>query len=296
MTALTKVEKFDHTVSTTSFSGSEIELIRDTICKGGTPEEFNLFLNVCKMTGLNPFVKQIYAIKRWDNNLKREAMTPQTSIDGFRLIADRTGRYCPGREPTYEYNTDGSLKKATAYLKKQTMDGTWQEVSAHAFYDEFCQKYKDKQTQQMKPTAFWQNMGHNQLAKCAETLAIKKAFPAETAGLQGQETMEQAYIESDPEENINTRKLNVKQIYTKKINTNQALELAHTLAHCSEIVQKNFMEYIKTKFKIQLLDDLPESEYEKTKNMLSMRRDEYQTEKAKNDDKVDEDTGEVVDE
>jgi hypothetical protein len=68
----------------------------------------------------------------------------------------------------------------------------------------------------------------------------------------------------------------VKQLY---ISTDQAIELSSILAKCSPEVQKNFVEYIKLKFKIELLDELPESEYEKHKNMLTMRATEYQKEK-----------------
>lgn len=166
---------------------SKIELLKTTICKGSTDEEFQLFLHACKRTGLDPFMKQIHAVKRWDSATKREVMSIQTGIDGFRLIADRSGRFCPGREPTFTYDKDGNLLSATAYVKKQTKDGTWHEVPATAFYQEYVQKTKEG-----KPTKFWATMPHGQLAKCAEALALRKAFPAELSGLYAKEEMEQA--------------------------------------------------------------------------------------------------------
>jgi len=210
MTALTKVEKLDNSISE-QFSTKETELLRDTICKGATAEEFNLFLNVCKMTGLNPFVKQIYPVKRWDNNLNRLSMTVQTGIDGLRLIAERTGKYCPGREPTFTYK-EGKVFSATAYVKKLTADGTWHEIARTAFYDEFCQSFKDKKSGELKPTQFWDNMPHNQLAKCAETLCLKTAFPAETSCVQTPDVMAQAYDSAENKVEIKPLEIQEKKV------------------------------------------------------------------------------------
>lgn len=174
------------------FDNRQVSLLRDTICKGATPEEFTMFIHVCKKTGLDPFMKQVFPVKRWDAKLKREVMTIQTSIDGYRLLADRTGRYAPGREPTFALKPDGSLLSATAYVKKQTSDGTWHEIAATAFYDEYCQKFMDKSTGEMKPSKFWLDMPHSQTAKCAEALALRKAFPAEMSGIYTKDEMQQA--------------------------------------------------------------------------------------------------------
>ena len=173
--------------SNVEWNQKKIELLQQTICKGSTTAEFEVFLHACKRTGLDPFMRQIYSIKRWDSNLKKETMTLQTGIDGYRLIADRSGRFSPGREPTYTYDASGQLVSATAYVKKQTMDGTWHEVSATAFYTEYVQTTKDG-----NPTSFWKRMPHGQLAKCAEALALRKAFPAELSGIYTAEEMQQA--------------------------------------------------------------------------------------------------------
>lgn len=176
------------------FDQKQLSLLRDTICKGATPEEFQMFAYVCKKTGLDPFMKQVFPVKRWDAKLRREVMTIQTSIDGYRLIADRTGKYAPGREPTFVERADGTLISATAYVKKQTVDGTWHEIAATAYYDEYCQKFADKATGEMKPTKFWADMPHSQTAKCAEALALRKAFPAEMSGIYTKEEMQQSEV------------------------------------------------------------------------------------------------------
>lgn len=163
------------------------ELLKRTICKGSTDEELELFIHACKRTGLDPFMKQIYAVKRWSGSEKREVMTMQTSIDGFRVIAERTGRYAPGAETKYEYDSEKNLISATSYVKKLTLDGTWHVVSATAFFDEYAQRTKDGNLSQ-----FWGKMPHVMLAKCAESLALRKAFPAELSGIYTMEEMSQA--------------------------------------------------------------------------------------------------------
>jgi RecT family protein len=113
-------------------------------------------------------------------------MAVQVGIDGYRLIAERTGRYAPGRETTFEYK-DGQLFSATAYVKKQTTDGTWHEFSSTAFLTEYAAYTKDKSL-----THMWASKPHIMLGKCAEACALRKGFPAELSGIYTKEEMEQA--------------------------------------------------------------------------------------------------------
>ena len=168
----------------------------NTYMKGATPDELTLFANVCKRTGLSPEMKQIYPVPRWDSKIGKNVFSFQTSIDGFRLIAERTGRYAPGKQADYIYNDKNEVISATAYVKKCTVDGTWHEVAVTAFYDEYVQKTKDGH-----PTQFWDRMPHVMLAKCAESLALRKAFPAELSGLYTQEEMAQAQREEEKPKN-----------------------------------------------------------------------------------------------
>lgn len=55
------------------------------------PTQISLFAKVCQEKGLSPFSQQIHLIRRRVNNEAR--YTHQTSIDGYRSIAGRTGLY-----------------------------------------------------------------------------------------------------------------------------------------------------------------------------------------------------------
>jgi phage recombination protein Bet len=179
--------------SQTGYNRSQVDLVKTTIARDATDEELLFFLNVCQRSGLDPFARQIYLIKRWDSKAGREIATPQTSIDGYRLIADRTDRYAPGREPTFTYIGDSGVPhSATAYVKKLA-GGTWHEVAATAHYAEYAQTKKDG-----SPTQFWRDKPHIMLAKCAEALALRRAFPAELSGVYTREEMDQA--SNEPQE------------------------------------------------------------------------------------------------
>lgn len=163
----------------TGYDRSKVELIKAQIAPGASDEELIVFLLIAQRSGLDPFSRQIYLIERRENvdgQWKTKRM-PQTGIDGLRLVADRTGDYAPGREPTYTYDEQGSLVAATSYVMKYAR-GQWHEVAATAHYDEYVQEKRDG-----SPNKMWAEKPHIMLAKCAEALAIRRAFPANLSGL-----------------------------------------------------------------------------------------------------------------
>src|ERR1700752_3165586 len=92
------------------------DLIKSMLCKDLTDTDFEVFCHICKRTGLDPLVKQIYAVARKDHKTGKNTMCVQTGIDGFRLLAERTGNYAPGREINYQYDSNGRILSATAYV------------------------------------------------------------------------------------------------------------------------------------------------------------------------------------
>ncbi|MFZ2882438.1 MAG: phage recombination protein Bet, partial [Candidatus Moraniibacteriota bacterium] len=146
--------------------------------KSRSTEDTLLFLYVAKKTGLDPLIKQIYPIYRWDSRLSREKMTIQTGIDGLRLIAQRTGEYGGQDEPKSEYDKDGKLKSVLVTVIKIPKNLNQQiRVPARAIMSEYVQTDREG-----KPMGLWGKMPETMLEKCAESKALRKAFPAETTG------------------------------------------------------------------------------------------------------------------
>ena len=164
-----------------------------------------VFYHVCKRTGLDPFARQISMIGRNVKNDKTNQWetryTIQTGIDGYRLVADRADR------------RDGTIREYEDTLWCDR-DGNWRDVwlgagapvaakvvvlrngkrfPATALFSEFVQTKKDG-----NPNAMWSRMPANQLAKCAEALALRKAYPQDLSGVYTDDEMGQADREPAP--------------------------------------------------------------------------------------------------
>lgn len=166
------------------FSSDQERIILNTFLGGATKEEAQVLLATVSRRRLDPFSKQVYFVKRWDAQKREEVWAIQTSIDGLRAIAERTGKYDGQDEPVYGEDEAGKFCKVKVYRKDWS---SGRGVVGIAYLAEFIQKKKDGTI-----TQFWARMPRLMLAKCAEALALRKAFPEDTAGLYIAEEMPEA--------------------------------------------------------------------------------------------------------
>jgi phage recombination protein Bet len=179
----------------TEWTDEQVALVKATICKGATDDELKLFRYQCNRTGLDPFSRQIFWVTRWDAKNSKNIGTIQTGIDGYRVIADRTGKYAGSDEPRFdEFLTEyehmqterGNPQTATVTVYKM-VGGIRCPFTASCRWEEYYPG--DKQG------FMWKKMPYLMLAKVAEALALRKAFPQDISGLYIKEEMEQAYSE-----------------------------------------------------------------------------------------------------
>jgi phage recombination protein Bet len=168
------------TAALTLWTPEQTQLISTTIAPGCSNDELRLFAYACQRTGLDPFSRQIYAIKRGNK------MTIQAGIDGLRSIAERTGQL-DGSE-TFWCGEDGVWADVWLSSKPPAAAKTiiHRKGSTHPFVG--VARFADYNAGQ----GLWSKMPAAMIAKCSEALALRKAFPADLSGVYSTDEMDQA--------------------------------------------------------------------------------------------------------
>src|SRR3990167_5112551 len=128
---------------------NQLELIKRTVARGASDDELRLFVQVCKGANLNPFLRQVHLVPRWDSKLGQEVRAIQVGIDGFRAVAESSGVYAGNDDPIYdgdktiEYSTKVNAKNTLIVPEKATvtvyklLDGQRYGFTATARWDEY---------------------------------------------------------------------------------------------------------------------------------------------------------------
>jgi phage recombination protein Bet len=158
----------------------KLELIKNTLTDNLTADEFMLYIEVARSSGLNPLQKQIYAIKRGNK------LTIQTGIDGYRLIAARTGRHMGTIGPKFEMRPNSKYPESATVIVQKLVNGQIVSFEGTAYWDEYVQEFNGK----IAP--MWMQRPKGQLGKCAEALALRRSFPEDLSGIYTTDEMMQA--------------------------------------------------------------------------------------------------------
>ena len=147
---------------------SGLNTVRGVLAPDLSDEELRLFAMVASRSGLDPFARQVFAIKR------KGRVTFQTGIDGYRSIAARTGMFDGQDEPEFGPMVGGHPEYATVRVYRK---GVGRAIAATAYWDEYVPASGQDH--------MWLKMPRVMLAKVAEALALRKAFPYDPDNRQG---------------------------------------------------------------------------------------------------------------
>lgn len=141
----------------------DIALLRETYAKGLDDTELKLFLKQAKVMDLNPFKKEIYAVKfkKKDGGTNFSLIV---GVNGLRKIAHKTGEYV-GCKTTHQYDERGNLYSSTSVVKRL--------VKGHIAEFEFTALNKEYN----KGREQWLVIPTTMLGKCSEMGAMRMAFP-----------------------------------------------------------------------------------------------------------------------
>ena len=207
-----------------TYDANQLALIRKTIAKDCNSDEFDLFIELCKRQGLDPFKKQIYAFvfkskKKQPNDegqwveVEERKLTPVTSIDGYRAKAARQKDYRPDeKEPLFELSDEykdeaknpRGIVKCSITVHKFGPDKQWHPITGTARREEYAPIVEDGKWERgqgfvgngnltldkKKPN--WRKMPFIMLAKCAEAQALRKGWPEEFSGLYIEEEIDRS--------------------------------------------------------------------------------------------------------
>ena len=154
-----------------TFSEKQLSRLRSEYCQLDD-NEFETFVEQAKRLELDPFCRQIYAVKK-----EGSKMQVLCTIDGLRIVAERSSKYA-GQTPAMWCGNDGVWKDVwlektpPAACKVGVMRSDFnQPLYAVARFDSYTQG-----------TSYWTSMPDIMISKCAEALALRRAFPARLSG------------------------------------------------------------------------------------------------------------------
>lgn len=171
-----------------TFDAKQIAALKQLGVSDASNADLAIFFHQCARTGLDPFARQVHMIGRKSNDNGKWVVkqTIQTGIDGFRLIARRAA---DRRKETLGYEEDRWcaddgvwrdvwLSADPPAAAKVTILRDGQPFPAVAVFAEFKQTTKEGALVKM-----WREKPAHMIQKCAEALALRKAFPQDLSGL-----------------------------------------------------------------------------------------------------------------
>ena len=163
--------------------------MRRTVAKGATIDELARFLYVANRLGLDPLVNQVH-LTHHKTGQGETTISVIVGIDGFRAIAERTHEYAGSDDALFDYGPNYKSENGEPINPTKATVTVYRIVKGQRVSFTATARWKE-----YKPSVadfMWKRMPYAQLAKCAEALALRKAFPHDLSGVYVQEELDQA--------------------------------------------------------------------------------------------------------
>lgn len=185
--------------------------LKNIIYPDASLEAVNMVFEYCIAANLDPLKKPVYIVPlNTYNKATKKYETRETIMPGialYRIEAARTGELVGIGEPefgpmitTVFESTNGEYGDK---LKKEMREFTHPEwcrivvkrlvkgvIGEFVGFEYWLENYASKSKQDKFPNNMWETRKHGQLAKCAESQALRKAAPESTGGTVTAEEME----------------------------------------------------------------------------------------------------------
>jgi phage recombination protein Bet len=147
-----------------------VAILGKSLYPNAKKESIALVLSYCKARNLDPFQKPVHIVPMGG----QDVIMP--SIDFYRLQASRSGALAGISEPEFSYDNNGQLESCRVTVKRLLPTGNVAEFSAREYLAE-CQG----------KSPIWRSRPRGMLAKCAESQALRRAFPEFSSGPSAEE-------------------------------------------------------------------------------------------------------------
>lgn len=175
------------------------QVLQSSLYPGARPESIALVLAWCRATGRDPMKKPIHIVPMYVKDARtgkseyRDTLMP--GIGTYRTDAANSGQYAGKTEPEFGPDEEtvfaGSVKVKYPKWCKVTVQrivaGQVRDFAAKEFW---LENYASAGRDTDAPNAMWKKRPYGQLAKCAESQALRMAFPDETGNTNTAEEME----------------------------------------------------------------------------------------------------------
>lgn len=209
----------------------QIDLLKRTVAVGASDDELSMFLNICRATDLSPFIHQVHFVPFWDSKTSTERRAIIIGIDGYRSIAESSGKYAGNDDAVFDgesvveidkWENKKVVGKEKLSVPNKATVSVYKIMEGHRFPFTATARWSEYYPGGKKGMQ-WHKMPFTMLGKCAEALALRKAFPKLLSGTYETSEMSRT-VESGDQDKRQTTAFEKLMLASKKMSVEELNE------------------------------------------------------------------------